>query len=216
VIIEMLTSGRCGALDRLQGDSPGVLAAVPGIGATLATRIHAELGIETLEELEAAAHDGRLASVAGFGQRRIQAVRDVLATRLARRVSPDHRVVSPPVALLLEVDAEYRRAAAGNELRKIAPRRFNPYHETWLPVMHVDRDGWSFTAMFSNTALAHQRGRTGDWVLLYFHQAHEVEGQATVVTEWRGRLRGSRVVRGRERDCLAHYATLGVQSSHAA
>jgi hypothetical protein len=216
VIIELLTTGRCGALDRLHGEATAVLAGVPGIGSTLAARIHSELGIESLEELEVAAHDGRLSRVSGFGPRRTQIVREVLASRLARRKPPAPSTARPSIAVLLEVDAAYRRAAAAGELIRIAPRRFNPSGEAWLPVMHHDRDGWAFTAMFSNTALAHQQGRTGDWVIVYFHQPHQAEGQATVVTEWQGRLRGRRVVRGRERECIDHYAAADEMHSHAA
>jgi hypothetical protein len=111
----------------------------------------------------------------------------------------------PPVALMLDVDREYRRAAAAGGLRKIAPRRFNPKHDAWLPIMHMDRDGWAFTALFSNTARAHELGRTDDWVIVYYHRPGEPDGQATTVTEWRGRLRGERVVRGRERECIDYY-----------
>jgi len=71
----------------------------------------------------------------------------------------------------------------------------------WLPILHADRDGWSFTAMYSNTELAHRLHRSNDWVVIYFHEDHGPEAQATVVTEQRGRLRGRRVVRGREREC---------------
>ena len=47
--------------------------------------------------------------------------------------------------------------------------------------------------------------KTRDWVVLYWeHDGHE--DQATVVTEYRGPLTGRRVVRGRERECLAHWA----------
>jgi hypothetical protein len=202
VIIELLKTGRCAALERLEGDPVQALASVPGLGPRLAERVHRELGIDTLEELEAAVHDGRLAAVPGFGPRRIAGLADVLATRLARRTSgrraePPHR---PPVALLLEIDRDYRAAAAAGKLHRIAPRRFNPEREAWLPILHADRDGWSFTAMFSNTELAHRLGRTGDWVVVYFHEPHGPEGQATIVTEHRGPLRGLRVVRGRERE----------------
>lgn len=67
--------------------------------------------------------------------------------------------------------------------------------------MHGERDGWYFSAMYSNTELAHRLERTNDWVVIYFHADHGPEGQATIVTERRGRLRGQRVVRGREREC---------------
>lgn len=203
VIIELIKTGSCGALARLEGDPPRQLAAVPGLGHVLAERVYRGLGIETLEELEIAAHDGRLASVPGFGPRRIAAIRAVLATMLSRRSvrSPPASVPRPPVELLLAIDRSYRDAAAAGTLHKITPRRFNPGHQAWLPVLHGERDGWSFTAMFSNTELAHRLGRTNDWVVIYFHKHHGPEGQATVVTEPRGRYRGWRVVRGREREC---------------
>ncbi len=196
VIIELIKTGTTGALASLQGDPVQRLASVPGLGPHLAERIHHDLHIETLEELEMAAHDGRLAQVPGFGERRIAALRGVLASMLARRPRPAKR--QPPVSLLLDVDRAYRDAAAAGTLFKIAPRRFNPKHEAWLPILHTDRDGWSFTAMYSNTELAHRLGRTTDWVVIYFHEPHGPEGRATVVTEHRGPLRGLRVVRGRE------------------
>lgn len=205
-IIEVLRTGRCGALDRLRGEAQGALEQLPGIGHELAERIHAELGIDTLEELEGAVHDGRLATVAGFGPRRVALLRDLLATRLARARRP--RTPRPPVSLLLAIDRDYRTAAAAGELRTIAPRRFNPQHEAWLPIMHGERDGWTFTAMFSNTALAHRLGRTNDWVVVYYHRADTPEGQATIVTERRGGRRGQRVVRGREAEGGGHWTDL--------
>ena len=46
--------------------------------------IHRRLGIETLEELEIAAHDGRLEGLEGFGARRVRGIRDALAGILGR------------------------------------------------------------------------------------------------------------------------------------
>ena len=107
---------------------------------------------------------------------------------------------------MLDVDAEYRREAAAGRLRKIAPRRFNPSGEAWLPVLHARRGIWDFTVLFSNTARAHDLGRVRDWVVIYYHTDNEPEGQCTVVTETRGPIEGQRVVRGREAECRAYYA----------
>jgi hypothetical protein len=200
VIIELVRTGRCAALERLEGAPGHGLAGVPGLGPKLAERIHRELGIATLEELEAAVRDGRLAAVPGFGPRRLAALRDILASRLARRPHPTAAPPRPSVALLLEIDREYREAAAAGTLHRIAPHRLNPEHEAWLPILHAEREGWSLTAMYSNTELAHRLGRTHDWVVIYFHEPHGPESQATVVTEHRGPLQGLRVVRGRERE----------------
>jgi putative hydrolase len=109
------------------------------------------------------------------------------------------------VPTLLDVDSEYLAKVAADRLPKIAPRRFNPAGEAWLPVLHAQREAWHFTALFSNTARAHQLGRSRDWVVIYFHSDHEPEGQCTVVTESQGDLAGRRVVRGREAECRAHY-----------
>lgn len=152
---------------------------IPGIGPKLASRLHEELEAETLEQLEAAAHDGRLEQATGIGPRRASAIRAALNDRLGRRrIRTTVHADQPPVRMLLAVDASYRRRAAAGTLRKIAPKRFNPAGEAWLPILHEDRGKWRFTALFSNTAKAHELGKTRDWVLLYFHTETSPESQA--------------------------------------
>jgi putative hydrolase len=90
------------------------------------------------------------------------------------------------------------RRAARVELRTIAPRRFNPEGRSWLPTLHTQRGDWQLTALYSNTARAHELGRTRDRVVRYYHSDHDAERQSTVVTETHGRRKGRRVVRGRE------------------
>jgi hypothetical protein len=49
-------------------------------------------------------------------------------------------------------------------LKRIAPRRFNPTGEAWLPILNAERGSREYTRQFSNTAQAHQRGRpTTGW-----------------------------------------------------
>jgi hypothetical protein len=189
-------------LDRLRGSlSPvTVLSSVPGIGSRLAERLHEELGLSTLEELETAAHDGRLETITGFGEKRIAGIRDSLAHRLGRlRRIPDRWSNVPPVSELLDVDREYRYKVATRELPLIAPRRFNPTGEAWLPILHTTREARHYTALFSNTAHAHRAGRTRDWVVIYGDD-ETGEWQYTVITAQRGPLRGQRVVAGRENE----------------
>ncbi len=209
-IAEMLETGRWTQLERLRGslDPAMLFRTVPGIGPELAQRIHDTLGIETLEALEVASHDGRLEEVPGVGRRRAAVVRaalgEILRSRLRRDVSATS-AVEPPVDVLLDVDREYREKAEAGTLPTIAPRRFNPDKQAWLPVLHAKRGDWHFTALFSNTAKAHELERTHDWVVLYFYDHDHGERQRTVVTESRGALTGRRVVRGRELECRAHY-----------
>jgi DNA polymerase (family 10) len=85
-----------------------------------------------------------------------------------------------------------------------------PERRAWLPVLHTERgsegEKWRFTALFSNTARAHDLGKTHDWVVIYVYDDHHREEQHTVVTETRGPLAGRRVVRGREAECRAFHA----------
>ncbi len=240
-ISRLTFTGRFDLLDRIRGEAgpESIFTTLPGIGDELARRIHDELGIDTLVELEMAAYDGRLRRVPGMGRRRIQAIRDSLAGRFRRRprlpVEASDRMLpfratattssssqqerqqqradtdEPPVSELLDVDAEYRRRAEAGTLRMIAPRRFNPKGVAWLPVLHTRRGDREYTALFSNTALAHQLGMTHDWVVIYRDDAGG-RGQWTAVTARVRPLRGRRVIRGREAECLAHYERSGKQA----
>src|SRR5579863_4221258 len=121
-IEQLAQTGRLPLLEQLRGDTvpERVLATVPGIGARTAARIHAELGIDTLAELEAAAYDGRLAEMPGMGPKRIQAIRDSIAGRFRRRstgrdpFAAPRQPNPPPLADLLSIDEEYRRKAAAD------------------------------------------------------------------------------------------------------
>lgn len=207
-IAQMLTTGRWPQLDRVRGqlDPESLFRTLPGIGPALARRLHEELHLDSLEALETAIHDGRAAGVAGMGDRRLRMLDAELAQRLGRlrlRARPQSGM-RPSVALILDVDDEYRRKAQQDgRLQRIAPKRFNPSGEAWLPILHTRRGAWEFTALYSNTRLAHELDRIRDWVVIYFHTDTEPEGQCTVVTETRGDLAGRRVVRGREEECRA-------------
>lgn len=199
-IAEMLTTGHWSQMERLRGElAPEALfRTIPGIGAKLASRLAEEGQLESLEDLEHAVHFGDLA-VEGFGPRRKRMVAAVLAERLGRPTfMRSGNAMSPSSAVLLEVDGMYRERAAKGLLRKIAPRRFNPTGEAWLPILHASHDGWHFTALYSNSRLAHELKRTTDWVVIHYLRDGAPEGRVTVVTERRGPLAGQRVVRGRE------------------
>jgi putative hydrolase len=184
-------------------DPQRLLTSLPGIGPRLAHDLHEKLGISTLEQLEMAAHSGRLAEF-GIGPKRLRGLKDALAGRLQQSRVPEPVVGEPSVDEILAVDGEYRARAEKDQLPTITPRRFNPENQRWLPIFRAERGGWRYRALFSNTALAHRLNRTRDWVVIYFTDGVR-SGQRTVVTETRGDLTGQRVVRGRERECRLHY-----------
>jgi len=209
----LLSTGRLPMLDRLRGESDPIalLESVPGIGRSLAKRLHDEFGIDSLEDLEAAAHDGRLADLAGIGKKKLAGIIDTLAARLGRirRAAPGlgGERDEPSIPELLDIDREYREKASAGELPTIAPRRFNPSGEAWLPILHTHRGDRHYTALFSNTAKAHEFGTTRDWVILYYDGGLE-ERQVTVITAHRGTLSGKRIVRGREEECEHYYGSV--------
>ena len=229
---ELAQTGDLGLLARLEVEvSPeNLFTKIPGIGPVLARRIHKVLNIDSLEALEQSAYDGTLARLPGFGEGRTRLVRDSVGLMLDRAAEQQlHRVISraaspfarrwqrpvsrsydleqavesPSVELLLEVDAQYRYLAKAGQLRMITPRRFNPEGKPWLPVMKLKKEGWSFNVLYSNTARAHELGKTHDWVVIYYekvgqkaNQSGSQPGQCTIVTETHGERRGDRVVRG--------------------
>lgn len=216
LIIDYYQNGHSRYLNRLIGDVSfeHIIEQIPGIGPALTDRIIHQLNIDTLEELELAVYDGRLASVPGFGKARMHLIKMALEGFLNKRKAGKAwqtnfefplKVEAPAINLLLEIDNQYRKLAAENKLKKIAPKRFNPENETWLPIFHTEQRGWHFTVLFSNTARAHQLNKQYDWVIIYY-QKEGVEGQVTVVTETRGNLKGNRVVRGWEEESEKFYA----------
>ena len=208
VIYQLVVTGKLPMRDRLRGtlEPTKILASVAGVGERTAELIHRELGIDTLEELEAAAYDGRLAKLRGIGQKRLAGIKDSLSARLGRlrRRTITGSKDEVPIEEILDVDREYREKCKAGDLPTIAPRRFNPRHERWLPVLHTTRGPRRYTALFSNTALAHELDRTRDWVVIYVETDHQ-ERQFTVVTTQRGKFQGKRVVRGREAECCSYY-----------
>ena len=77
VIRDLIENGESSLLARLTEETPRGLiqmARVPGLGIAKVRLIHSELGVETLEQLEEAARDGRLAGIKGFGPKTAERV----------------------------------------------------------------------------------------------------------------------------------------------
>ncbi len=210
-IEKLCLTGRLPLLERLRGDAgpEHLFMTLPGIGLEFASRIHEQLGVESLPELEASAYDGRLARVPGMGRKRLRAVQETLRGRFGRpnvapRAPSTPALGEPPVEEILDIDHEYRQKAGEGQLRLIAPRRFNPTGSAWLPVLHTHRADRQYTALYSNTARAHELGTTHDWVIVY-RDDDDGHGQWTLITAQYGPMRGKRIIRGREAECAAWY-----------
>lgn len=210
-------------------------ATLPGLGAKLADRIIHQLGIQTLEALELAAHTGRLQTVPGIGPRKAcaigRAAAEVLAQRRRDRASNDTAPDGPtsrrakslppaspnlPATTTTERDVE---PAVGQIL--IIDREYRQRARAHtLPMVAPRRFNPEGTATLPVYRVQH--GRT-QFTAFYSNSpaahaasktldwvivlARSASGtlQYTVVTETRGAWCGQRVVRGREAECRVLY-----------
>ncbi len=207
-IYEMVATGKWNLLERLRSSLklPNVFQVIPGVGPVLAEKIYSTLNVQTLEELETAAYKGVLVNIPGVGERRQRMIRETLTSMLSdtrRLYHLEHN--GPTVELLLRVDRLYRKKAVEGTLKTIAPRRFNPSGDAWLPIFHYQENNWQFTAMFSNTERANRLHKLKDWVIVLAYDSEHHEYQRTIVTETTGPQKGKRVVRGYELECAKYY-----------
>ena len=80
-LAELARTGRWTYLERLRGSAEplDVFCTIPGVGPTLANRLHETLHVETLEQLETALHERDGKPVAGIGPRRLAMLHAALA-----------------------------------------------------------------------------------------------------------------------------------------
>ncbi len=147
-IREIVVTGGLGFLNRLRGEISyeEVFSLLPGVGEELSRKIVLELGVDSLEDLEQAAWDGRLAEIEGIGESKLQGIRDSLNSMLSRstsrrrskrlrqsgtvpKKSAEHKLARPSVETIIDVDQEYWNKVRKDRLQKITPRRFNPEQE---------------------------------------------------------------------------------------
>ena len=178
-----------------------LLMSAPGIGRRFAERLHAELAISTLEDLEAAAYDGRLATVAGFGDKRLAGIRDTLAHRLGRaRRHSGTAATAPPVTELLDVDREYREGGCGHPQNNCATPLQSSSRGLASSASHDARTPPLYGTVFQYCSRTPTRQDPGLGRPLQ-RRCHRRQ-QHTVITANYGPLRGCRVVAGRERECV--------------
>ncbi len=94
---------------------------VPGLGPRRARAAYAEAGIDSLDALEAAALDGRLASVSGFGPRSVEAILAALAQvrrHAGRHLGRDARPLAELLAGWLGALPDVARAEVAGDLRR--------------------------------------------------------------------------------------------------
>lgn len=85
-ITELVTTGRLAYYEELKAATPPGLVAmldIPGLGPKKIKAVHDELGIETVEQLEQACKNGRVAKLKGFGEKTATNICEGIARRRA-------------------------------------------------------------------------------------------------------------------------------------
>ncbi|TMD31861.1 MAG: DNA polymerase/3'-5' exonuclease PolX [Chloroflexi bacterium] len=107
-IAELVETGRMRFYDRLREEVPPSLVEmlqVPGLGPKTVRLVHDTLGVETLEDLRAAAESGRLRTVRGLTEKTEQSVLEGLAGLAARQ---DRMLLGKAQRVIDQLSAELR------------------------------------------------------------------------------------------------------------
>jgi len=106
IVKELIEAGQCVFLEELRREVPAGLLemqGISGLGASRVKAIHQKLGIETLADLEAAARDGRLSDLPGFGPKTVEG--------MLRGIAMKRRVVGLRLSHHAAEEAELLRGA---------------------------------------------------------------------------------------------------------
>ena len=123
-ITELLSTGRVEAYERLRAEFPetiGSLMSVPGVGPRIAGRLYRELGVSTVEELESAILDGRVADMYRLGEKKADSIlRHIQSLRRKDQRVPlgEALPVAEHVIGVLEGCAGVRSLVAAGSLRR--------------------------------------------------------------------------------------------------
>src|SRR5204862_320663 len=85
-VTELVETGKLKYYDELKASIPPGLALmleIPGVGPKKVKTLHDKLGVETIEQLEAACKSGKVAELAGFGEKTAQNI--VMRQRASQR-----------------------------------------------------------------------------------------------------------------------------------
>jgi DNA polymerase (family 10) len=124
-IRELVTTGDLGLYEELTADVPESLielTRLPGVGAKKVRRLWETLDVQTIDDLEQAAADGRVADLDGFGAKSQQKILDGIAAyrlRVGRvGIADAEQYVEPLVAYLAGYRGVERVEAAGSYRRR--------------------------------------------------------------------------------------------------
>ncbi len=125
-ITELVETGKLSVLEQIAEEIPLSLielTRLPGVGAKKARALWETLGVETIDDLDAAARAGRVAELKGFGKKTEQRIVDGIAAYRKRqegriRLADAERLIAPLLGYLRELPALQRLDVAGSFRRR--------------------------------------------------------------------------------------------------
>ena len=123
-ITELVTTGKLLYHEELKAATPPGLVAmldIPGIGPKKIKAVHDELGVDTVEQLEAACRDGRVAKLKGFGEKTATNICEGIARRRAyasKHLLSDALPIAETLLEALRSHPEVIRCSPAGSLRR--------------------------------------------------------------------------------------------------
>jgi DNA polymerase (family 10) len=123
-ITDLVTTGRLEYYENLKASIPaGLLAllSIPGLGPKKVKALHDQLGITTVEQLEEACQKGRVAGLAGFGEKTQIKILEGIAFRrtfASRHLLSDALLAAEPILDSLRQHVDVIRCSTAGSLRR--------------------------------------------------------------------------------------------------
>ncbi len=123
-IIELSATGKLAYYEELKASTPPGLVfmlEIPGLGPKKIKALHDELGIETIEQLEQACKDGRVAKLKGFGEKTAANICDGISRRrsfASRHLLSQALPVAEPLLEALRSHPDVARCSTAGSLRR--------------------------------------------------------------------------------------------------
>ncbi len=123
-IAELVTTGKLPYYDELKASVPAGLVAmleIPGVGPKKIKVLHDQLGLESVEALEAACQDGRVAKLTGFGEKTARNILDGINRRrsyASKHLISDALLVAGPLLDELRSHPAVTRCSTAGSLRR--------------------------------------------------------------------------------------------------
>jgi DNA polymerase (family 10) len=111
-VCEIVSTGHCGLLDRLQKELPPAvteLLKIPGLGPKRVKTLYHDLDVQTIEQLNQAAREGRIRSLHGFGEKTERNILQAIETH----VSQARRFLRPVASQYAEALCAALKAVSG-------------------------------------------------------------------------------------------------------